>query len=214
MSAAITEDIWKAVSDYLREQEKDTVNFIQIGAHDATSGDPLFPLVKEGGWRGTLFEPLEEKCEEFRESHPKSENLNVVNRAIHPEGGEKTFFVGREGTADIGSATQKSTFNPLIAEHTSEVEDMEFSRREVETIVPSKIFDYEKNPDLLLVDAEGMDSTIVSHLPLDEKEIKFIIYEDLFQSSEYLQDLADHLRSIGYERAAEVDNDLLWVLRD
>ena len=67
--------------------------FIQVGANDGKSGDPLFPLIREFGWRGVLIEPQRRVYETLLARHPDSPGLAFENVAIAEEEGVRDLFV-------------------------------------------------------------------------------------------------------------------------
>src|SRR6266481_6003650 len=63
---------------HLMLQKKDLF-FIQIGANDGVSNDPLYKFVIEYGWAGILVEPLPQVFEVLRRNYADKPNLKFLN---------------------------------------------------------------------------------------------------------------------------------------
>jgi FkbM family methyltransferase len=63
-------------------ESKRTVYFLQVGAMDGQSYDPIYPFVRAYGWNGVLVEPLPDMIERLRANYEGSEGLVFENVAI------------------------------------------------------------------------------------------------------------------------------------
>jgi FkbM family methyltransferase len=142
--------------------------FIQIGANDGVSVDPIHNLVKKNNWSGILFEPGKDAFESLVKNYDGYTNLTFVNAAVSNYDGKGELF--------CGTTTPHFTLNELKAKHMFDVEPTAI---EVEIISPKTIVEkYNiKNIDLLQIDAEGHDFTIIKSFPFDVIKPKIIRYE-------------------------------------
>ena len=70
--------------------------FIQIGAFDGISGDPIHHLVRKYGWEGILVEPRAEACAALERNYEGCEGLRFVRAAIGAESGARTLYSIRD----------------------------------------------------------------------------------------------------------------------
>ncbi len=68
---------------------KDDIFFIQIGAMDGKTNDPIHALVKSQLWRGILVEPLKDHFETLKKNYVDCEGLIFENVAIANHAGDK-----------------------------------------------------------------------------------------------------------------------------
>lgn len=61
---------------------KNPVYFLQVGAMDGQSYDPIYPYVRAYGWHGVLVEPLPDMIERLQSNYEGSEGLVFENVAI------------------------------------------------------------------------------------------------------------------------------------
>lgn len=142
--------------------------FIQIGANDGISVDPIHNLVKKNNWTGILFEPGKDAFGDLIKNYHGHTNLTFVNAAVSNYDGRGELF--------CGTTTPHFTLNELKAKH---MFDVEATLVEVDSMSPKTIIDkYSvKKVDLLQIDAEGHDFTIIKAFPFDLIKPKIIRYE-------------------------------------
>ena len=169
----------------LREHfaEAASVTFVQIGAHDGLSGDPIRPLILENdGWSGVLIEPQPDIFEQLQRNYNKqSARLQFLNVAISDEAGEKTLFYFSEAERRVLAlpdwSSQLASFSPdhlcnhfphaALAEHSAKI--VTFDR--VAERLP------EEHVDVVIIDTEGHERVIVESIDFDRHRVKFMIYE-------------------------------------
>jgi len=142
--------------------------FLQIGANDGISDDPIHNLIKKNNWTGILFEPGKDAFDELIKNYNGYENLTFVNAAVSNYDGRGKLF--------CGTTTPHFTLNELKAKVMFCIEPIPV---EVEIVCPETIIkNYNiKNIDLLQIDAEGHDFTIIKAFPFDVIKPKIIRYE-------------------------------------
>lgn len=56
--------------------------FVNIGANDGVSNDPIYPFLRRYGWRGIAVEPLPYICEELRRNYASFPDVIIEHAAI------------------------------------------------------------------------------------------------------------------------------------
>ena len=73
----------------------DKVFFIQIGANNGLTVDPLNNLIKtNSGWSGILFEPGVDAFEELKKTYSESNELILINSAVSDFDGKTILYCG------------------------------------------------------------------------------------------------------------------------
>ncbi len=81
------EDIFHYLS-----KSKETVRFVQVGAMDGVSYDPIHKYVKNFGWQGILIEPLPDMMQSLKSSYRDCKGLIFENIAISDKKETKTLY--------------------------------------------------------------------------------------------------------------------------
>src|SRR3989338_9032362 len=68
------------------------VFFVEIGAMDGVSFDPLYAVAKKHGWRGLLVEPLPDLFAKLKENYSGVAGVSFENMAVAEEKGEKVMY--------------------------------------------------------------------------------------------------------------------------
>ena len=152
--------------------------FIQIGANDGKTFDPIYEFVKSNHRKvgGIVVEPLEDFFEELQFNYRKCPNVVPVNAAIHNS--EEAMTIYRvdpkmlndlphwyKGTASFNRDHFKLSNTPTDILITEQVKCISLHRL-LERYQVSRV-------DLLQIDAEGYDSEII--LDIDFKTFKPMI---------------------------------------
>jgi FkbM family methyltransferase len=74
------------------QQTTSDVFFVEIGAMDGVSFDPLYQYVIRYGWRGLLIEPLPDIFEQLRRNYDGRPGLSFENVAIADESGTRMMY--------------------------------------------------------------------------------------------------------------------------
>lgn len=134
---------------------------LQIGANDGRSGDPLLAFLERHDWRAVLMEPLPEPFAALRRRHEQRRHTTVVNSAISDHDGRLDLFVGSAGKTTLASA--RPDRNALSREE-SALEKIQVECIRFETLFARH--DIER-VDLLQIDTEGMDGSILGWFDLE-----------------------------------------------
>ena len=177
--------------------------FIQIGANDGVSNDPLFRFVNEYGWRGILVEPLPEVFELLKKNYAGKANLKFVNAAISEQDGFRTLYTVRIDTDTFSLAHEFSSFRKeVVAQQTTWVPDI--AERIEETRVKCISLDTllkeadGNEVDILQVDTEGYDLEILKMIDFSRLHPPIICYEHCNLNKAEQQAAAQLLIGHGY----------------
>lgn len=141
--------------------------FVQVGAFDGRSGDPLHELIRLHGWQGLLIEPQKKAYESLLASYADLTQLTMRNVAVAERPGPLELFKiarRRDGLPDWVEQVASFDRGVLLA-HAPVIPDVA-ELIEVE-IVEGATFQQLLEPfdrrriDLLQVDAEGYDDEVL-----------------------------------------------------
>lgn len=169
----------------LLEDERDPVRFIEIGANDGASFDPLAPYIAGGGWRGLMVEPVPHVFTKLARNHSADPNVELVNAAVGAADGTRTIHHLREGASAPGLPFWADAIASFDREHViaalGEVADPEslLTSTEVECLSFATLCERHgvEGLDLLLIDAEGADWEILRSIDFDRRRPRVVVYE-------------------------------------
>ena len=190
--------------------------FIQVGAFDGITRDPLRKYIDRCGWRGVLVEPQARAANKLRELYRGNDRVVILQAALHRESGSRTLFTVESETAPAWAGGLASFRRETIVKHSDLIPGLREMIRE-ETIdcitfdevlgrLPSEPI------DLLQIDTEGADAYILSLFPFD-RVIPAIIHWEVKHLSKFQQEeTLEMLRRRGYRIARSGTEDMLAVL--
>lgn len=179
----------------------ENIFFIQIGANDGISWDPIRELVLRDNWSGILYEPGDEAFQQLLANYSNKNNLIFEKKAVSDYDGEGNLF--------CGTTTPHFTLSFEKAVHMFDVEPQELK---VQIVSPKTIIEQYniKKIDLLQIDAEGVDLTIIKAFPFDVIKPRVIRFEYV---SIDVNEAITFLESKGYTNYIDSnDGDIISVL--
>lgn len=189
--------------------------FVQIGASDGVSFDPLRPHIQRGGWSGVLVEPLPYMFERLREAYEGNERIRLFQVAVAAEAGRRTIhYVDPERIAD-GSvsgiapwAEQVASFDRAhVLANLGPADDPDslIAEVEVECVTLAELLAEAGivSPDLIMVDAEGADAEIVRSIDFGRCRPRLIVFEHEHLDASEQAACEELLRDQGYELVAD-----------
>ncbi len=180
-----------------------TCTALQIGANDGQSNDHLEWCLKYCDMRAILVEPMPAPFELLRQKYANRTNVELDNCAVADTDGTLTLYAFEASGQDSVASSRVSSFSKAHVEahrgsHATPTTAI------VEVPVPAKCFktllaDHGLSSlDMLLVDTEGMDCTIVKQA-IGEVSPDIIYFEHTHVSEEELRDTTRVLVGKGYQ---------------
>lgn len=203
MSTKMTSEQFQQLFD-----ETKPVFFIQIGANNGLTVDPINKLIKSRkNWMGLLFEPGVVAFSELQKTYSGHEDLILINAAVSDIDGKTTLY--------CGETTPHFTLDKTKATHMFNVVPREI---EVDVISPKTIIEtFEvKHLDLLQIDTEGRDFTIIKSFLENNLLPKIIRFEyvNLNYENTNGDSVIEFLNQYGYESYyVENEGDIISILR-
>lgn len=202
----------KSVERLLAEKPGTEVYFVQIGAFDGVSNDPLHAHIVAHGWRGVLVEPQAGPFERLKKNYQGCEGLGFVNAAIGEADGWAEFYTVREGeNLPPWSQLIASLKKDNVLKHRDGLPEygipagigdlearMEAVQVEVLTFATLAARCGIEHLDLLQVDAEGYDARILATVDFERFRPAIVRYEHMHLSQAEQEATLRRLRSHGY----------------
>jgi len=207
LKSGIAERIQAFLLRALNDHCKDGVNFVQVGANDGRTHDPLSHMVRSQKWRGVLFEPVPIFFERLQANYAGVEGLTFVQKACSNVAGKLAFYqVKNVDRMPHDFMRGLSTFNRnLIARHftTSEAWDMFVEEVAVDVVTIDQTLSALsiEQVDLLQIDAEGSDLLVLAGFDLDRYLPKLLMLETMHLPLVEQHALWERMAALGYERA-------------
>ena len=187
------------------------LNFMQIGAFDGRTGDPLYPYIHSHNWRGIMVEPQRRACDFLKILHAGNPRIQIVNAAIGRERGTTILYLP-EWCGGLASLSKES-----FLKHRHLVPEIEnhLIAHEVDVMPFIDLFDsveMQEQLDVLQIDAEGADAKILRLFPFNSSRPAIVHWEIKHLSKKEREDCLDRLSNHGYRFASSGTEDMLAVL--
>ena len=192
------------------------LTFIQVGAFDGITQDPLRKYIDRCGWRGVLVEPQARAANQLRELYRGNDRIVILQAALDRESGSRTLFTVESQSAPAWAGGLASFRPETIVKHSDLIPGLDTMIREdtVDCITFDKVLGclpYERI-DLLQIDTEGADGYVLSLFPFDRAQPAIIHWEVKHLSKPQREDCLDRLAGFGYRFALSGDEDMMAVL--
>jgi len=162
--------------------KKKNIFFVNIGANDGLTNDPLREFVVTKKWRGLLVEPIPYIFERLKKAYKNKKGILLENAAISNMNGERDFWYIkktkelRSGEDQIGSFDKKVTLKSI--------RECGFSKKylvkgKIKCLTLKKLLDKHKikKIDVFSIDTEGFDYEIIKQIDFKKFKPKLIIFE-------------------------------------
>lgn len=186
--------------------ELSPVWFVQIGSNDGLGADPLRDYILSGKWSGVLVEPVKPIFDRLRETYAGVRGLAFENSAIAETSGIRPFYaVDQTDNAELPEWSDElgSFCKEIILTHRNRIPDLD--QRIVETAVPCTTFDdlcrkYSIDTvDVIQVDTEGYDYTLIKSMDLKRYRPVVVLYEHKHLAPADRHACREHLAAYGFE---------------
>lgn len=172
--------------------------FVQIGALDGVTADPIYRYVREYHWNGLLVEPQPEAFQHLLENYHDEPQLQFVNAAIgHEHGARSLYFVPCDGRPTVLQGM--ASFNArLIRKQLPR--RIAIVPRTVPTLPLQSLLERYRVTaiDLLQIDVEGFDYEVIKMVDFGRLSPRIIHYEHIHLSESDRRECQDLLVSRGY----------------
>lgn len=214
----LTPNIDFVIAHYLIMKDKRSdFFFIQIGAFDGRSGDPIFNFVRQFEWEGILVEPQKKYFEKLKSNYVGCDRLKFLKVAISDK--RKTdilYTIDESESSDLPEwAPQIASFSlDNVLKHRDAIPDIEERIREeqVECITFDDLLKEvgEKSVDLLQIDAEGYDYEIIKMIDFNKMRPSIIRFEHDHLSREDQDSVVSLLGKAGYRMFREARDTIAY----
>jgi FkbM family methyltransferase len=200
------------LQDY-RQRTRD-IFFIQIGAHDGQSADPVHEQIKQHHWRGILVEPQPQVFDRLKQFYADEPQLIFENCLIASQDGTATLHTIRDEQAVLPFwLSQSASLNRDVVlsalHYWKNVEKLDAIPDEYETLIeavstPTKtmrslLAEHQiQQLDLLVIDTMGFDFEILKLFPFGDLKPAIIHFEHSLLTRADQDACFQYLANLGY----------------
>ena len=179
------------------------VSFLQVGANDGVTGDPIHLFVRRDSWRGVLVEPLPDFYERLVSAYGGQEGLVFENVALAETAGVLPFYRVRRGEGVPEWCDALGSFmRDVVLSHRTRFPEIEAHLVVDQVRCMSVATLLQKHRiealDLIVIDTEGYDFEIVKQLDLRRLSPAIIVFEHDHLSGEDKEACTRRLADLGY----------------
>lgn len=176
------------------EAENEMPFFVQVGAHDGKTLDPVYSWTSKSNWRGLLIEPQPDVMEKLRTNYSDNPRVAFERCVVAPWDGVASFWRFRPGQGLPYHSTMLASLSRDWVERNTHgyegaVEELSVPARTPEHL--AKVHGF-VDVNLLQVDAEGADSFVVRGFLAAGVRPDVIHFEDPDANKELEADLVGH----------------------
>lgn len=195
-------------------QQNSDIFFIQIGAHDGCSDDPIFHLVKQYHWRGLLIEPQPQVFKKLKQTYQDEPQLIFENALVGYEDGFATMYAIRDQhsvlpfwlsqSASLDYEVVRSTLYywkrkrglaTIPDDYESLIEEVLLPSMTIKTALTKHSI---QKVDLLVIDTMGFDFEILKMFPFDCCQPSIIHFEHSIMPVAEQEECFQYLADLGY----------------
>lgn len=198
---------------YKRLKDVEEFYFIQIGANDGISFDPIYEFVTKNSnkIKGIAIEPLPSAFEKLQINYKKYTNIKTLNLAIHNTEKEMLLYSADPGKLNLLPDTVKGIASFDKDHHKRlNVPDEYIVTNKVPCLSLDELINkYQiEKIDLLQIDVEGYDSEIILNLDFSRIRPKLIHFEHGIETELMQRDIfAEVIKHLN-------DNDYQIIMED
>jgi FkbM family methyltransferase len=191
------------------------LTFVQVGAFDGITKDPLHRYIQRCGWRGVLIEPQPRPAAQLRELYRDNDRIVVLQAALDGRPGKRTLFTVESDNVPAWARGMASFQRDNIVKNSYLVPGLEAMIKELAVnCIPFEDV-MQRLPsdrlDLLQVDAEGADGYILSLFRFDRVKPTIVHWESKNLTKSQQEEVLDMLSRHGYRFARSGEEDMLAV---
>ncbi|MGC2099845.1 MAG: FkbM family methyltransferase [Candidatus Sulfotelmatobacter sp.] len=194
------------------------LTFIQVGAFDGITKDPLRKYIDKCGWRGVVIEPQPSAANQLRELYRNNNRIIILQAALDGKSGRRTLYTVDAPRAPAWAGGLASFRRETIVKHSDLIPGLETMILEsaVDCVTFDEVLEVVKRKqiDLLQIDTEGADGYILSLFPLNRVQPAIVHWEVKHLNTSEREACLDRLAAFAYRFAPSGDEDMLAVLND
>ena len=192
----------------------EALTFLQIGAFDGVSFDPIRKYIARCGWRGVMVEPQPGPAAKLRELYRDDHRIRIVQAAVDRTPGERTLYTVQDDTLPDWLAGSASFDRGHIEKYSDEIPGLAAAIREhkVPCVTMDTLLEGLDRVDLLQIDTEGADAFMLSLFPFDRFKPAIVHFELAHLDKATREEVLGRLEALGYRMAPNGEPDLLAVL--
>lgn len=210
----------------LADSLNQNVTLIQIGANDGKMADPVFPFIARGHWRGLMVEPHPTYFSDLQDRHKDRPELKLFNTAVSSDVGSFELFHLNEAARDryprgirgcasldrgrMLDALARGSRRKGIQMRKDDIASTVVQTQRLDALLLQAGLD---QADLLVIDVEGHELSVLSSVDLARLDLKMAIVECNGQNAHEEQGIARHLARGGLS-VYRVGDDLLGLHPD
>ncbi len=205
------------VEYHLARHRPERFFFVQIGAFDGITGDPIHPLVVRHGWSGVVVEPQPGPHRLLVAAYGDQPQVRVERLAVAATAGRRTLYTVAQDAPGLPAwAPQLASFHrETILAHEAAIPGLaeRIDSHEVECVTLDELLRRAGSDhlDLLQVDTEGADAEIVGSLDLSHFRPAIVRYEHKHLGRRAQAATVERLLDHGYRVAIEPEDTLAYL---
>lgn len=196
--------------------EHSEVRYLQVGAFDGISGDPIYPLIERHHLQGIVLEPQKDAFERLQANYARFPHFHLVNAAIADHDGFASMYRIHPDAQGPAWLHQIAGFDrKVLMRHAHMVPNLEsmIVTEQVRCLTFATLFAElgVERVDMLQLDAEGHDAELLRLFDVPSRRPAIVNFEHKHLS------VADHEKSIallvgqGYRVAGSVSDTLAYL---
>jgi FkbM family methyltransferase len=191
--------------------EQPEVFFLQIGANDGVSGDPIRKYITQFHWRGILVEPLPKVFAKLIENYKSEPQLLFENAAIAKcDGVAKLYTTNEQGIGSCQATLNQDILRKRVG-YRAPIQELTIPAMSIPTLISKHGI---KRVDLAQIDTEGYDFEIIKLI--DEAQLRPTVlhFEHVHLSGDERRQCFSFLRARGYRLIKERIDTVAYLSRD
>jgi FkbM family methyltransferase len=183
--------------------------FLQVGAYEGITDDPLHERVREGAWHGILVEPQPSHFRRLMENYAGVEGLRFINAAVSEQPGLRRMFVIHDETGTpieyLGGLTsfREEPVRRFHERMASEYPGSTIGSIEVPSTTFGDVLADASYLDLLQIDVEGYDLELLKLFDFGRIKPPIVRFEHRHLSANERDEAVELLAEHGYRMMRE-----------
>jgi FkbM family methyltransferase len=192
------------------------LTFVQIGAYDGVSTDPLRKYIERCGWSGVMLEPQPWPANQLRALYRHNPKIVILEAALDSERRTRSLYTIESDAVPKWAGGMASFDCSHILKQDDLIEGLEGMVRELQVncVVFDDILNYlpKNRLDLLQIDVEGADGHILSLFPFHRLKPAIIHWEIKNMTRVQQEEALERVIAHGYQVSRSGQEDALAVL--